>query len=192
MAVAQALTDFASEIASHEMTAELEKSMDDISEGKNSKDKVVDSSRDILRRVYEHLESSQEEFADIVRSGIKVDETLGSCPECGKNLIVRRNRKSRKRFVGCEGYPDCRVTYPLPQRGDIIPLGTTCDACGAPEIKVLGKRRPWITCINMDCPKKEEAAKAKAEKEAKEAAEKDEGGDQSSEERKKELEKSTT
>ena len=84
IAVAQALTDFASEIASHEMTAELEKSMDDISEGKNSKEQVVDSSRDILRRVYEHLESSQEQFADIVRSGIKVDETLGSCLECAE------------------------------------------------------------------------------------------------------------
>src|SRR3712207_7870359 len=36
---------------------------------------------------------------------------------------------------GCEGYPECRVTYPLPQRGDIIPLGTQCDACGSPEIK---------------------------------------------------------
>ena len=54
---------------------------------------------------------------------------------------------------------------------------------------MLGKRRPWITCINMDCPKKEEAAKAKAEKEAKEAAE---GGEQSSEESERELEKSTT
>src|SRR5919107_4602286 len=66
MSVAQALTDFASEIASHEMTAELERSMDEISEGKTSKDAVVDESRDVLRRVYEHLESSQEEFADIV------------------------------------------------------------------------------------------------------------------------------
>ena len=192
IAVAQALKDFASEIASHEMTAELEKSMDDISEGKDSKENVVETSRDILRRVYEHLESSEEQFADIVRSGIKVDETIGACPECEHNLIVRRNRKSRKRFVGCEGYPDCRVTYPLPQRGDIIPLGTTCDACGAPEIKVLGKRRPWITCINMDCPKKEEAAKAKAEKEAREAEETANGGEGSSEESGKELEKSTT
>ncbi len=186
IAVAQALKDFASEIASHEMTAELEKSMDAISEGKTSKENVVDTSRDILRRVYQHLESSEEQFADIVRSGIKVDETLGSCPECGNNLIIRRNRKSRKRFVGCEGYPECRVTYPLPQRGDIIPLGTTCDACGAPEIKVLGKRRPWITCINMDCPKKQEAAKEKA------AAENAEGGGRPSEKSEQELEKSTT
>ena len=42
MGVAQALTDFASEIASHEMTAKLERSMDEISEGKISKETVVD------------------------------------------------------------------------------------------------------------------------------------------------------
>jgi len=186
MAVAQALKDFASEIASHEMTAELERSMDAISEGKISKDSVVDESRDVLRRVYDHLQSSETEFADIVWEGIRTDETLGKCPVSGHDLIVRRSRKSRKRFVGCSGYPDCTVTYPLPQRGEIIPLGTECDACGSPEIKVLGGKRPWITCINMDCPKKE------AQREAAAKAAEEEGGNGSSEESAQELEKSTT
>jgi DNA topoisomerase I len=185
MAVAQALKDFASEIASHEMTAELEKSMDAISEGRVSKDAVVDESRDVLRRVYEHLENSQEEFADIVWTGIREDETLGPCPNCGKNLIVRRNRRSRKRFAGCQGYPECHVTFPLPQRGEIIPLGTLCDACGVPEIKVLGGKRPWVTCVNMDCPKKEQQRKAH------EAA-REEGGEGTSQQSEQELEKSTT
>ncbi len=180
IAVAQALTDFASEIASHEMTAELEKSMDAISEGKISKENVVDESRDVLRRVYENLTESEREFADIVWNGIRGDETLGKCPESGHNLIVRRNRKSGKRFVGCEGYPECRVTYPLPQRGTIIPTGTQCDACGSPEIKVLGGKRPWITCINMDCPKKQEQREAK------------EGGERPSREDAQEPVKSTT
>src|SRR5919112_1417333 len=184
IAVAQALTDFASEIASHEMTAELERSMDEISEGRVSKDSVVDSSRDVLRRVYNHLQSSETEFADIVWEGIRTDETIGKCPESGHDLIIRRNRKSRKRFVGCTGYPDCRVTYPLPQRGEIIPLGTRCDICGSPEIKVLGGKRPWVTCINMDCPKKQEQ---------REAAEKaKEGGEGSSTQSAQELQKSTT
>ena len=185
--VAEALTDFASEIASHEMTAELEKSMDAISEGKISKDSVVDESRDVLRRVYDNLQTVETEFADIVWEGIRTDETLGKCPESGHDLIVRRSRKSRKRFVGCSGYPDYNVTYPLPQRGEIIPLGTTCDACGSPEIKVLGGKRPWVTCINMDCPKKL-AQKEAAEKAAKEQRE---GGDPS-EEGAKEPVKSTT
>src|SRR5918911_1705632 len=184
MAVAQALTDFASEIASHEMTAELERSMDEISEGRVSKDSVVDESRDVLRRVYEHLTESETEFADIVWEGIRTDETIGKCPESGDDLIIRRNRKSRKRFVGCTGYPDCRVTYPLPQRGEIIPLGTRCDTCGSPEIKVLGGMRPWVTCINMNCPKKQEQL---------EAAEKaKEGGEGSSTQSAQELQKSTT
>ncbi len=186
MAVAQALKDFASEIASHEMTAELERSMDAISEGKISKDSVVDESRDVLRRVYDHLQSSETEFADIVWEGIRTDETLGKCPESGHDLIIRRSRKSRKRFVGCSGYPDCRVTYPLPQRGEIIPLGTQCDACGSPEIKVLGGKRPWVTCINMDCPKKQEQREAAAK------AEQEEGGNGSSTENVQQLEKSTT
>jgi DNA topoisomerase I len=163
MSVAQALTDFASEIASHEMTAELERSMDEISEGKISKDSVVDSSREVLRRVYDHLQSSETEFADIVWEGIRTDETIGKCPESGHNLIIRRNRKSGKRFVGCQGYPECRVTYPLPQKGTIIPLHTQCDACGSPEIKVVGGKRPWVTCINMDCPKKQEQRENKEE-----------------------------
>jgi DNA topoisomerase-1 len=144
------------------MTAELERSMDEISEGKISKDSVVDRSRDVLRQVYDHLESSQEKFVDLVWSGIREDSILGPCPNCGRNLLIRRARKSGKRFAGCEGYPECRMTYSLPPRGEIIALGTHCDACGAPEIKVLGGRRPWITCINMGCPKKEEQRQAAA------------------------------
>ena len=170
MAVAKALTDFASEIATHEMTAELERNMDEISEGKISKDSVVDRSRDVLRRVYDHLESSEEEFADIVRSGIREDSVLGPCKKCGRNLTIRRARKSGKRFAGCEGYPECDQTYSLPPRGEIIPLGTLCEACGSPEIKVVGGRRPWITCIDMSCPKQQEKRKAAAEAKAAKAA----------------------
>jgi DNA topoisomerase I len=187
IAVAEALKHFASEISTHEMTAELERSMDAISEGRISKDSVVDESRDVLRRVYEHLENSEEKFADIVWEGIREDSVLGPCKKCGRNLLVKKARKSGKRFAGCEGYPDCDQTYSLPQRGEIIPLGTQCDVCGSPEIKVVGGRgRPWITCIDMDCPKQQErreaAAKAKAQ----------EGSDRPSREGAQELEKSTT
>ena len=194
MAVAKALTDFASEIATHEMTAELEKNMDGISEGKISKDSVVDRSRDVLRRVYEHLESSEEEFAGIVRSGIREDSVLGPCKKCGRNLTVRRARKSGKRFAGCEGYPECDQTYSLPPRGEIISLGTLCEVCGSPEIKVVGGRRPWITCIDMGCPKKEEQRQAAAAKKAEANGEVGaEGGERASNaKRKKSTSKSST
>jgi DNA topoisomerase-1 len=187
MSVAQALTDFASEIASHEMTAELERSMDEISEGRISKDSVVDSSREVLRKVYDHLQSSETEFADIVWEGIREDSVLGPCKKCGKNLVIKKARKSGKRFAGCEGYPECDQTYSLPQRGEIIPLGTLCDACGSPEIKVVGGRgRPWITCVDMDCPKQVERREAAAK------AKQQEGGEGSSIQSAQKLERSTT
>jgi DNA topoisomerase-1 len=58
--------------------------------------------------------------------------------------------------VGCEGYPECDQTYPLPQRGDIIGTDEVCPQCGTPKIKVLGGRRPWILCLDPHCPTKAE------------------------------------
>lgn len=89
---------------------------------------------------------------------------LGACPSCGEDLLIRTSRR-RKRFVGCSGYPDCDVTYPLPQRGRIVTLGEACEHCGAPRIKVLsGRRRPWVLCVNMECPSREEKQRAPASK----------------------------
>ena len=52
----------------------------------------------------------------------------------------------------------CGQTFPLPQRGTIVPTGKTCTECGWPEIKVTGasgRGRPWVLCIDIDCPSKE-------------------------------------
>ncbi len=72
--------------------------------------------------------------------------------------------------MGCEGYPDCDQTYPIPQRGDIIGTGDICPQCNSPKIKVLGGRRPWILCLDPDCPTKAEYREKKAARDAKAAA----------------------
>jgi DNA topoisomerase-1 len=72
-------------------------------------------------------------------------------------LRIIKSKATRKRFVGCEGYPDdCTQTYPLPQRGDILATGETCPSCGTPRIKILGGKRPWILCLDPECPTKAE------------------------------------
>ncbi len=88
---------------------------------------------------------------------------VGTCPRCGRDLVVRQGRAG-KRFVGCTGYPDCNQSYPLPQRGLFQPTNTTCQICDSPLVQIVGGRgKPWIICINMDCPSKKERAAAKAE-----------------------------
>ena len=34
------------------------------------------------------------------------------CPQCSRHLVERTNRKTKERFVGCTGYPQCKYTEP--------------------------------------------------------------------------------
>lgn len=46
------------------------------------------------------------------------------CPRCSAALVVRRNGETGEEFVGCQNYPACTYTEPLPldvqkrRRGD--------------------------------------------------------------------------
>jgi DNA topoisomerase-1 len=169
--MAEALQEFAPRIASPEMTAELEKDMDLISERDLTKEEVVTISRDLLRQAYGSLEQNRERVASKIYEGITDDRILGECPKCGANkLRVIRSKATKKRFVGCEGYPGCDQTYPLPQRGDIIGTGEICPQCGSPKIKILGGRRPWILCLDPHCPTKAEYREKRAARASKDAA----------------------
>jgi DNA topoisomerase-1 len=155
--LAEALQEFAPRIASPEMTAQLEKDMDLISVRDLTKEEVVKTSRDLLRQAYTSLEQNKEQMAAKIYEGITDDRILGPCPKCGtEKLRVIRSKATKKRFVGCQGYPNCDQTYPLPQRGDIIGTDEICPQCGSPKIKILGGRRPWILCLDPYCPTKEE------------------------------------
>ena len=37
-----------------------------------------------------------------------------SCPECGSDLVIRINSRANERFLGCEQWPECKHTQPLP------------------------------------------------------------------------------
>ncbi|MBI4744791.1 MAG: DNA topoisomerase I [Actinobacteria bacterium] len=166
IAIAESLKKYAEAISSHEMTSELEKNMDAIAEGKTERTLIVDKSRDLLNGIMIDLVKKKEELAQEIRAGIRNDRIIGKCPNCGSELRVIRSRKTKKKFVGCAGYPNCNNAYPLPQRGDVIGLNENCEICGSPKIKVINKgSRPWIICIDPKCPSKNKE-KDKAEKSA--------------------------
>jgi DNA topoisomerase I len=89
---------------------------------------------------------------------------IGVCPNCGSPLHIRYSFAG-KRFVGCSGYPACRVTYPLPQRGKLEKDQPPCPVCRAPVVTAVeAGRPPWTLCINPECP-----TRAKEEPSAKKA-----------------------
>jgi DNA topoisomerase I len=89
---------------------------------------------------------------------------IGICPSCGSPLQIRYSFRGN-RFVGCSGYPNCRVTYPLPQRGKLEKDQPPCPVCHAPVVTAIeAGRPPWTLCINPECPTRLKKAEEKAER----------------------------
>jgi ssDNA-binding Zn-finger/Zn-ribbon topoisomerase 1 len=153
-----------------QMTAELEKEMDEIAAGKKTQKEVVQKSCDGLSQVMELLFKNKDAVGLELRMALRFSEIFGKCT-CGANLVLRKS-KIGKRFVGCSAYPDCTVTFPLPQTGFITPTSDYCPECRAPIIQVKAKRFHYKMCLNMTCVTKAEWAKKKEEKLKKEAEKK--------------------
>ncbi len=152
IAVIEALSDC--DVVKPEMTARLEKNMSSIAEGKQSLEHTVRESRQMLTSVMKSLEKEKEKIKTSIQKAHKEENTIGKCPKCGKGMIIRTS-KNAKRFVGCTGYPECKKTYSLPQKGVITTTDKPCKTCGAPTIKVINKgKKPWTLCLNSECPTK--------------------------------------
>ncbi|MFP8888906.1 DNA topoisomerase I [Natrialbaceae archaeon A-CW2] len=143
MAVVDAAEQYADQVVSEEMTAQLEADMDAIATGEATLEDVTDESREMLEAVFEQLEASREEVGDHLRKSLKADKQLGPCPECGESLLVRRSRYGSY-FVGCDGYPDCEFTLQLPSTGKPLILEETCDEHDLHEVKMLAGRQTFV------------------------------------------------
>ena len=115
MAVIDALDAYAPHITHPQMTAELEDGMSGIAAGRLSKDEVVMNSRDLLSQELAALLPKKEEVAGALADAVAADAFVGKCPKCGKDLQIRVANKTNSMFIGCSGWPECDVTYPLPK-----------------------------------------------------------------------------
>ena len=156
MAVCDALDKFAPHITHPEMTAELEEEMDNIAEGRTTKAQVVDTSRNLLSEQLASLLPHSEEVKDALADAVAADAYVGPCPKCGKDLQLRASQKTRGMFIGCAGWPDCDVTYPLP-KGKVEAVPEPCPTCGMPQVKVTAFRsKPRTICIDPNCATNQE------------------------------------
>lgn len=166
MEVVDSLLKYCPEIASEELTAEFEREMDAIQEGKRNKDEVIAKAREELDRIMgkfkQHRLEIGKHLAEAYRTTQMKQRVLGKCSKCDGDLRLIVSRATRKRFVGCSNYPKCTNSFPLPQAGAVVPLGKTCAQCKAPTIQVYRPgRRPYKMCIDPKCPSKADWGKKK-------------------------------
>jgi DNA topoisomerase-1 len=187
IAMYKAFHEYVPRMATPEMTAELERDMDQIAAGDISKDEVLRISREMLHGTTGELQDKREDFAKQIWAGMDEDKFLGPCKVCEEagrahedgspNRLRIIDMRGGKRFWGCEGYdrdnpdsPDsCQNSGPLPGRGyELWRLEERCSVCDvAPRLTVKGFRgRPWKLCLNDDCPTMVEMREKRAERQA--------------------------
>ncbi|MFT4945547.1 MAG: DNA topoisomerase-1 [Halovenus sp.] len=142
-AVVDATEAYAEQVVTEEMTGELEADMDAIAAGEAELSTVTEASREMLAEVFESLRSSREEIGEQIQESLKSDRLLGPCPECGDDLLVRRSQQGSF-FVGCDGYPDCEYTLPLPNSGEPTVLSACCEEHDLQHVKMLDGRNTFV------------------------------------------------
>jgi DNA topoisomerase I len=155
ISVVNALVTHAERITTPEMTAELDREMDEIARAEAQREKVVGHSRTLLADVMTALLAHVPEVGELLKAAADEDAKVGTCPESGHDLLIKYSPKTRSYFVGCQGYPDCKVTYPLPKNARYAAVEEMCEVCGSHQVKVMQFKRPARNmCLNTECPTK--------------------------------------
>ena len=156
MAIIDALHTYAPRITTPDMTSELEQDMTKVAEGTDTQNQVVYHSRALLAGMLDALIEHKDDLGEAIADAVTADARVGTCPKCGRDLVVKSSAKTRGSFVGCMGWPDCDVTYPLPSgvRYEAIEgEAGVCPECGAPRIKCKPFRaKAYEICVNPKCP----------------------------------------
>lgn len=150
-------------IIDEKLTRRFEKGMNDIQTTKKNlqeKEKqVIEEAKKVITEISKEFKISEDkvgkelvEANNNLREEEKEKNKLVLCPVCKKGqLAITFSRKTKKKFVACDKYPECKTTFSLPQNGLIKKTGKQCE-CGFPLLMLIRKgRRPWTFCFNPNC-----------------------------------------
>ena len=123
-------------IINEKFTMEMEEKLDEIAENKKDWKKVISDFYAVFETFLKRSEGDSEDYK------IK-DEVLDEkCPQCGKNLVIKKTKFGR--FIGCSGFPDCNYI-----KKEVKDTGVKCPKCGGRIIeKISKKRKVFYGCEN--------------------------------------------
>jgi len=122
--------------------------------------KIIEKAKESITRIAQQFKEKEKEIGEeLVRANIEHFEKeregnkLNPCPVCNKgNLGIMYSKKTRRYFVACNAYPNCKNTYTLPPNALIKKTDKICEKCGFPMLMSLKKgKKPWIFCFNPKC-----------------------------------------
>lgn len=133
------LEQYFSSIINVDYTAEMEKNLDEIAEGKEQEVAT-------LRQFYDRFQPLLDKaYTDMEK--IQPEKTGEKCPECGGDLVYRNGRFGR--FISCSNFPKCKYTAKIEKKDEEKPepTGKMCPECG----KELLKRKSRFGTYFLGC-----------------------------------------
>jgi len=170
-------------IIDENLTRDIEKEMESIQRIKSKKTqeekerKIIEKSKEMITEISKQFKEQENEIGkELLGAQTQLREQereankLNVCPLCKKgHLGIMYSRKTKRSFVACDAYPDCRNTYSLPPNSLIKKAKDVCEECGFQKlISIRRGKRPWIFCFNPECETNVERLKEYREKKAKE------------------------
>lgn len=149
-------------LVSEELTREFEEKTDAVYDGKVKMENVLaDAQKIIIELATQFKEKENKIGKELIKAVLKTEDEqsiLGKCPKCNGILRIHKSWRTKKRFVGCSNYKNgCRFGAPLPAKGRIEATGKICEHCNSPIIQVyIEGKRPFRTCVDINCITKEE------------------------------------
>lgn len=127
-------------VVNEEFTANLEDRLDDVANG----DLFW---KEIIREFYVEFKDSLD-IADkeIEKIEIKPEVSDELCPNCGKNLIVKKSRYGK--FLACPSYPECKYTKSINEKFEPQETDKVCELCGSKMLLRKGRYGEFLACSN--------------------------------------------
>lgn len=160
-------------IIDESLTRNFEKEMNAIQASKKNyiekEKKVIEEAKNTIIKISEQFKSQEKEIGEeLADANTKLwiqqreENKLNICPVCKKgSLQIMYSKKTKRSFVGCTNYPQCKNLYSLPPNSLIKKSDKICEHCGFPMLLSIRKgKRPWVFCFNRDCETNKERIEA--------------------------------
>src|SRR6056297_2986002 len=138
--VNELLTEYFPDVTDTEFTAQLEKRLDEIEDGKEKWQQIL---KDFYKEFDERLKVARENM-EKVNMDIETDI---KCDKCGRPMVIKHGRYGK--FLACSGFPECKNTKPYLDK-----IGVDCPKCEDGEVvkRKSKKGKTFYGCSNYpDC-----------------------------------------
>ena len=152
-------------IIDEKLTRSFEKEMELIQNAKKDflkkEEKIIEKAKETIIKIAKQFEKHENKIGEeLLKANLELREqqkrenTLRQCTVCKKgNLAITYSRKTKRNFIACDAYPDCKTTFSLPPNGTIKKTDKICEECNFPMLMSLrAGRKPWFFCFNTKCP----------------------------------------